>query len=95
MAAVVDELDFEAQEFELLADDELIDGAGKQSDPKKRMAMLRDAEQILVEEMPIAPIYFYTSLNVAKTNIENFFPTAQDLHPLHLMRYRDEPVVKE
>ncbi|MED4394179.1 peptide ABC transporter substrate-binding protein [Priestia megaterium] len=33
----------------------------KETDPKKRQAMLKKAEGIFMDEMPVAPIYFYTN----------------------------------
>ena len=41
--------------------DKLISDSYLESDAEKRLEMLYDAETILLEEMPIAPIYFYTS----------------------------------
>jgi oligopeptide transport system substrate-binding protein len=38
----------------------LIDSS-KETDPKKREQMLKDAEEIIMDELPIAPIYFYTN----------------------------------
>lgn len=70
--------------------DKLIADAARQRDPQKRMSILRDAEAIFVDELPVIPIYFYTSLNAIDPRVENFFPTPQDLHPLHLMQYREE-----
>ncbi len=40
--------------------DALIDQAKNTGDPKVRMQAMHDAEKILMAEMPIAPIYFYT-----------------------------------
>ena len=54
------------------------------------MALLRQAEQIWVDEMPVIPIYFYKSLNLIKPNVAGFAPNAQEVHPLHLIRYRDQ-----
>ncbi len=68
--------------------DQLIADAARESDPRKRMAILRKAEAILVQEMPVTPFYFYTSLNVVDPRVENFFASPQDLHPLHLMQYK-------
>jgi oligopeptide transport system substrate-binding protein len=33
----------------------------KETDPKKRLEMLKKAEGIFMDEMPVAPIYFYTN----------------------------------
>lgn len=69
--------------------DKLIEDAAKEGDPKKRLEILTQAEQIFVSELPAIPIYFYTSINIVKPSIKGFFPSAQDLHPLQLLRYDD------
>ena len=47
--------------------DELIDKAKNSGDPKVRMQAMHEAEKILMAEMPIAPIYFYTRPVVIKS----------------------------
>ena len=69
--------------------DALVFGAASQSDPAKRMEMLSRAEQIFIDEMPVIPIYFYTSLNMVKKDVEGFFPSAQDLHPIQLLERKE------
>ena len=69
--------------------DDLVLGAAKETDPTKRLKMLSDAEQIFIDEMPVIPIYFYTSRNVVNPKIEGFFPSPQDLHPLHIMSFKE------
>jgi oligopeptide transport system substrate-binding protein len=71
--------------------DELITAAARERDPQRRMEILRDAEAIFIEELPVIPFYFYTSLNVVDPRVENFAPTPQDLHPLHLLQYPRSP----
>ncbi|WP_372896197.1 peptide ABC transporter substrate-binding protein [Stieleria sp.] len=72
--------------------DRLIKAASSELDPKRRMELLREAETILATDLPIIPIFFYTSAEMAKTNIVGFAPSAQDLHPLSILRYRsDDP----
>ena len=41
--------------------DKLIEGAYKEPDDAKRMQMLHDAEKVLVNDAPIAPLYFYNT----------------------------------
>ena len=67
--------------------DELVRGAARETDPQQRLELLREAEQIFVDELPVVPIYFYTSINLVKNNIKGFFPSSQDLHPLQLLRF--------
>ncbi|MEO1527322.1 MAG: peptide ABC transporter substrate-binding protein [Planctomycetota bacterium] len=69
--------------------DALIKAASMEFDAEKRMAILREAEEIFVRELPIVPIFFYTSAEMAKTNIEGFAPSLLDMHPLSVLRYRD------
>ena len=65
--------------------DKLIADAGAESDPERRMQLLHEAEQILVEELPIIPLYFYVSINLVKPYVEGFAPNIQDTHPLHIL----------
>ena len=70
--------------------DRLITQASTEQDPANRMAMLRNAETLLATELPVIPIYFYTSSELAKSNIDGFAPPAQDLHPLQVLRFRSD-----
>ena len=69
--------------------DHLIEQAAAEGDAKKRMLILREAEQMLIDEQPIIPIYFYVTVNLVNRRVHNFSATAQDVHPLHIMRVDD------
>src|SRR5450830_1189951 len=45
-------------------------------DPKARMAVLHAAEKILMTDMPIAPVYFYTNPMLLSKHIKNFYESA-------------------
>ncbi len=62
-----------------------IERAKYESDPAKRMAIFKEAEQRLMDEQPIIPIYFYVSLNMVNTRVKGFSANLQDVHPLHLL----------
>ncbi len=49
---------------------ELLEEADFTKAPKERFAILKKAEAILVSEMPIAPIYFYTGVYVKKPYVK-------------------------
>jgi oligopeptide transport system substrate-binding protein len=51
--------------------DEKIAGAKKETDPAKRMAFLHEAEDILMEDMPIIPMYYYTTVVCQKPTIKD------------------------
>ncbi|MGL4849394.1 MAG: peptide ABC transporter substrate-binding protein, partial [Clostridium sp.] len=50
--------------------DELIGKAKKESDPAKRFEYMAKAEQILLDEMPVIPIYDYTKTYGINSNIK-------------------------
>ncbi|MGE5704580.1 MAG: peptide ABC transporter substrate-binding protein [Clostridia bacterium] len=49
---------------------ELLNQSALESDPEKRKKILADAEAILMDEMPIMPIYFYTNSWVKKEEVK-------------------------
>jgi oligopeptide transport system substrate-binding protein len=50
--------------------DRLLHEAEKERDPKKRMDLLSQAEQILVTEVPILPLYHYVNKYVMRDNVK-------------------------
>ncbi|MEH7385055.1 peptide ABC transporter substrate-binding protein [Bacillus sp. JJ1521] len=48
----------------------LLAQAAKETDKDKRIGLLKEAEQIVISEMPIAPIYFYTNNWVQNDNLK-------------------------
>ncbi|MEK5078293.1 peptide ABC transporter substrate-binding protein [Solibacillus sp. FSL W7-1436] len=47
-----------------------------ETDPAKRTEKLLAAEAVIMEEMPVAPIYYNTNLNVVSEEVENMVPDA-------------------
>ena len=52
--------------------DELIDLAKKSGDQKERMEAMHKAEEIIMTEMPIIPVYYYTDTYLINPDIEGF-----------------------
>jgi oligopeptide transport system substrate-binding protein len=52
--------------------DRLITKAQNSGDPKTRIKLMHDAEKILMSEMPIAPIYFYTRPYLCKDYVKGY-----------------------
>ena len=75
--------------------DALIKKASAEADPAKRLELLRQAEKILVDELPILPLYFYVSQNAWKENVKGLYPSTLDVHPLHevYVEGKDELVI--
>ena len=61
--------------------DGLITTASKEADPAKRMELFHKAETLLMEEMPIIPIYFYTRNHLIQPYLKGFEPNILDIHP--------------
>ncbi|MEM9186952.1 MAG: hypothetical protein AAGB00_10695, partial [Planctomycetota bacterium] len=62
--------------------DRLIEQAKYELDAKKRMGILERAEGIMMDELPIIPIYFYVSRNLVKPHVRGLYNNVQDTHPL-------------
>ena len=71
--------------------DRMIVAAGKELDPARRMKLLHDAEAILMEELPIVPIYFYVTKNLLKPEVTGFFDNVRDTHPYNRIRLAGKP----
>ncbi|MBL0388057.1 peptide ABC transporter substrate-binding protein [Tumebacillus sp. ITR2] len=52
--------------------DDLIHSAQKEADPKKRMQSMYDAEKILMEDMPVGPIFFRASAVLTKPYVKGW-----------------------
>lgn len=66
--------------------DAILTRAQSELDPLQRWRILAEAEEILMAEVPILPIYFYASKNLVRTEFNGFRANLMDVHPLHLMR---------
>ena len=62
--------------------DRLITEARSSSDQARRHALYQRCEEILAEECPIAPVYFYTRNNLVRPEVKGWYGNLLDLHPL-------------
>ena len=60
--------------------DALIQTAATTTDPDIRFERFQQAEQILIEEMPIIPIYFYRSKSLVHPSVKGYYPNLLDRH---------------
>jgi oligopeptide transport system substrate-binding protein len=61
--------------------DDLIKQAGREGELKKRLEIFQQAEAILLEELPILPIYFYTRPFLIHPSVRGWHPNILDHHP--------------
>lgn len=62
--------------------DELIEQAAREPDAAKRLRMLHDAEVILMDELPVIPIYVQKTKNMVRRYVSGLFENVLDDHPL-------------
>ncbi len=60
--------------------DALVREAGLEADIERRLDLLQRAEAILLEELPILPIFAYTTNNAVHPRLGGFFENSQDDH---------------
>ena len=61
--------------------DRLIAEASRTTDPQKRLEVFQKAEAILLDDLPIIPIYFYTHIGARRPEVKGWYPTILDNHP--------------
>lgn len=66
--------------------DRFVHAAVRETDPARRMKLLHDAEAILMDELPIIPIYFYVTKNMWKKEVLGLHDNVRDTHPLNRTR---------
>jgi oligopeptide transport system substrate-binding protein len=68
--------------------DTLIARAAATRDPSARLEIFKEAESLLMQAMPIMPIYFYRSKSLIQPSVRGWHPTLLDHHPykhIHLV----------
>ncbi|MFQ5898641.1 MAG: ABC transporter substrate-binding protein [Candidatus Methylomirabilia bacterium] len=69
--------------------DELLARANAERDPEKRRELLERAEEILMAELPVIPIYFYVTQEMYREYVKGWYQNVQAIHPLK-HAYRDD-----
>ena len=62
--------------------DRLLDQANSTADPARRYACYQRCEQILAEECPITPIYYYKRISLLRPEVKGWYPNLLDFHVL-------------
>lgn len=70
--------------------DELIRQAAHTIDPAARFEVFQKAEQILMDEVPLIPIYTYTHPYLMTTSVKGWYPTFNDDHSYNFV-YLEAP----
>jgi oligopeptide transport system substrate-binding protein len=60
--------------------DDLLERAAREYDTQKRAGFMQEAEQVLLEDMPIIPVYFYVSRHLVKPWVGGYQANIMDHH---------------
>jgi oligopeptide transport system substrate-binding protein len=73
--------------------DRLLRASSETIDAEKRTKLMTQAEQQLLDEHPIAPLYFYVSKHLVNPAVRNFEANILDIHPSQfLIKLKDNNV---
>ncbi|MEN8661403.1 MAG: peptide ABC transporter substrate-binding protein [Lentimonas sp.] len=70
--------------------DRLIKLAAVTLDPEVRRAIFQKAETLLLDEMPVIPIYFYVTARLIDEAVQGWYPSILDNHPYQAIRLNAE-----
>ncbi|MEM9481735.1 MAG: peptide ABC transporter substrate-binding protein, partial [Verrucomicrobiota bacterium] len=69
----------------------LLKESGQIEDQEKRYAKLHEAEKVLLEDMPIIPIYWYVTKRLVHPDLKGFHPKLLDNHNYKFMSLDRDP----
>jgi oligopeptide transport system substrate-binding protein len=65
--------------------DRLIAQAAATVDPQQRLEVFQKAETLLMDEMPVLPVFFYTRVYLMRPELKGWYPNVLDNHPYKYM----------
>jgi oligopeptide transport system substrate-binding protein len=68
--------------------DSLMQQAAVEADSKKRVEFMQSAERLLLADMPLIPIYYYTTQHLIHSDLKGWEDNVMDIHP---SRYLSKP----
>ena len=71
--------------------DRLVAEAARTANTQQRFECFQQAEAILVDELPILPIYFYTHVCARRPEIKEWHPNILDHHPYKFVYLESSP----
>lgn len=80
-----DNLGFNYPRWENAEYDALMEKAEKTTDLKERAGILRQAEELLLKELPIIPVLYYSSRALVSDKLKGWEDNIQDVHPTRFL----------
>ncbi len=66
--------------------DALLAEAARETNPEARHALFQEAEEILIDALPVIPIYFYVTSRLIHPSVKGWYPSILDNHPYQAVR---------
>jgi oligopeptide transport system substrate-binding protein len=66
--------------------DDLLARAAREADPAARMGLLEEAERVMLDDMPVLPMYFYVTKRVVKPWVAGYEDNIMDHHLSRFVR---------
>jgi oligopeptide transport system substrate-binding protein len=73
----------------------LIDKAAKAHSREERYEYFMQAEDILIDQVPLIPIYHYSTNNLVSTDVKGFYDNLMDYHPYKYIYLESDKDKKE
>lgn len=61
--------------------DQAMQAAASTADPEKRNRHLQEAESILLQELPLIPLFYYNRIYLMRPEVQGWYPNILDIHP--------------
>lgn len=71
--------------------DALLEKAAVEVDPTRRAQWMQDAEALLLQDLPVIPIYFYVTKRLVSPRVQGWQGNIMDHHATRYLRLIDEP----
>lgn len=69
--------------------DALLAAANNEPDLKAREAILREAESLMLNDVPVAPVYFASNQNLVSPRVTGWIDNIVDQHPTRFLCFKD------
>lgn len=70
--------------------DEIIEEAAATHDSNAQARLIASAENLMLDDYPIAPLYFYVSKHLVKPSVQGFHDNVLDQHPTRFLHKRPQ-----
>ncbi|QXD22777.1 hypothetical protein F7C95_12590 [Opitutia bacterium ISCC 51] len=70
--------------------DQLVERAKVEVDPRKRDNLFMEAEDVLLGDAPIIPVFYYNSVYLIDSKVSGWFSDLMDRHPFKFLDYLQE-----